>query len=187
MCRTKIALMGHSGAGKSACLLQLGIDQNRADMDVALGAQCSPPLVTALQWLTDGTQGEGLVVISNHEEMLKTMQRAKANGEFPNYFNRLCLVYLWKPKGRLARHLARPNSGCHLRDHPSQRYTLDNYDRFHVMYQSMADRVISVGDKSVQAVATEVKAFCVEIVSSGRETAALRASHRAAVSEVSDP
>ena len=50
----RLALIGHSGAGKSSCLVALGIDGKAADMDAVLGTRESPPLETALNWLASG-------------------------------------------------------------------------------------------------------------------------------------
>jgi hypothetical protein len=155
----KLALIGHSGTGKTSCLVQLGFDLHRADMDIALGTTRSPPLADALRWLTGATDGQIIVVVSNHEQMLTAMQRAKVTGEFADSFARLCFVYLWKPKDRLARHLARPQPGGSLRPPASQRYTIDNYDRFHAMFHSMADQTIDCTSKGIAAVADDVKAL----------------------------
>jgi hypothetical protein len=159
MCSKKIALIAHSGAGKTSCLLELGAHPHRADIDMALGATRSPTLARALRWLTEASTKEAVVVVSNHEEMLKAMQRAKAAGEFAESFARLYLVYLWKPKDRLTRHLEKPHPGGNLRDNASKQYTLASYDRFHQMFDSMADWTIEVAAKGVQDVAAEIRAL----------------------------
>ena len=63
----RLALICHSGAGKSACLAQLAAEPRLADMDVALGTHKSPALEVALRWLTDESTGQTVVVVSNHE------------------------------------------------------------------------------------------------------------------------
>lgn len=102
MIATVIALIGHSAAGKSSCLTRLGIELE-ADMDVALGTSASPPMITAMEWITS-TDRPSIVVVSNHEEMLKAMHRAKLNHEHSVLFDAIHFVYLRKPKDRLARH-----------------------------------------------------------------------------------
>src|SRR6516164_6413594 len=104
----KLALIGHSGSGKSEAIRLLGIDKHLAEMDCALGTGTKVPTLTeALTWLTDGTEGQSVVVVSNHEEMLGAMLRAKQAGECADRFAQLFLVYLCKPLDRLQRHLGR--------------------------------------------------------------------------------
>ena len=62
----RIALIGHSGAGKSSYPLLSGIDPRTADMDAVLGVECSPPLEQALAWMTEGAAGQAVIVGSNH-------------------------------------------------------------------------------------------------------------------------
>jgi hypothetical protein len=159
MCSKKIALIGHSGAGKTSCLLQLGVDLQRAEMDIALSPEQSPPLATALRWLAEGSTDQTIVVVSNHEKMLKEMQEAKAAGEFGEYFAKIHFVYLWKPKDRLTPHLEKPHPGGKLRDSANKQCTLATYDRFHQLFHSMADSTIEVAAKSVQEVAAEITAL----------------------------
>ncbi|HLW67991.1 MAG TPA: hypothetical protein VKS79_21920 [Gemmataceae bacterium] len=156
----RISLIGHSGAGKTDCLLQLGADRQLAEMDSALGVTQSPSFLTALQWLVETTASEPVVVVSCHEEMLKAMQRAKSAGELREYFSRLYFVYLWKQKDRLTRHLEKTHAGSsQYRDTSSKRYTLAAYERFHQMFLLIADYTIDVRGKSAVEVAAEVRAL----------------------------
>ena len=97
----RVALIGHSGAGKSACLLSLGIDHNAADMDAALGTKQCPTLALALDWLASDDGLPDLAVVSNHEQMLLQMQRAKLAGQHADLFSKVQLVYLHKPEDEL--------------------------------------------------------------------------------------
>jgi len=63
MSRRKIALIGHSGAGKSAALRELGVDPKTADMDCALGVEKSPSLSDVMAWLGAGSACERIVVV----------------------------------------------------------------------------------------------------------------------------
>jgi energy-coupling factor transporter ATP-binding protein EcfA2 len=155
----RIALIGHSGAGKSSYLSHRGIDPHAADMDTALGVDCSPPLEQALAWMTEGAEGQAVVVVSNHEEMLEAMHQAKRTGRHAESFACVRLVYLRKPKDRLARHLGRPTAAGDPRDDACRRYTLGSYERLDKMFSEMADDVIDCGSKSIEEVAAEVNAL----------------------------
>jgi hypothetical protein len=85
------------------------------------------------------------------------MRSAKRRGEHSDFFNSLCIVYLRQPKVRLARQLATPGTGGRTRDLPSQRYTLESYERFDAMYQELADYTIDCTGKEVSDVALEIK------------------------------
>jgi len=97
MAGRRVALIGHSDAGKTSCLLALGVDCKAADMDAVLGTTHCPSLDSALQWLAN-KHALDLVVVSNHEQMLVKMRQAKLAGKFGDYFTRVLLVYLHKPK-----------------------------------------------------------------------------------------
>ena len=152
----RIALIGHSGAGKSSCLLALGLDRKAADMDAVLGTKQSPHLDTAMNWLAGESSGPPLVVVSNHEQMLVEMLRAKLAGQYPERFAVVRFVYLRKPKDQLQAHLSLPSAGGRSRDHASQQYTLDNYERFDTLFVQLADQTVDCSGRSVEAVAAEL-------------------------------
>jgi hypothetical protein len=127
-------------------------------MDAALGTGRSPSLEAALARMTEGASGQDVIVVSNHEAMLRAMHQAKRTGRCAERFARVRLVYLRKPKDRLARHLARPAAAGGLRDEASRQYALDHYERFDRMFLEMADDVIDCGSKGVEQVAAEVGA-----------------------------
>jgi hypothetical protein len=153
----RIALIGHSAAGKSSCLSELGIPLSEADMDAALGTDRCPSLTKGMKWLVEDSKEQPIVVVSNHEALLKDMCSAKGDGAQSDCFNSLCIVYLRQPKDRLATQLATPGTGGRTRDLRSQRYTLDNYKCFDVMYQKLADYTIDCTGKEVPDVALEIK------------------------------
>ena len=156
MVTQRVGLIGHSGAGKSSCLVALGIDRKLADMDAVLGTQQSPPLKTALDWLVAGIDAPAIVVVSNHEQMLMEMQQAKSAGLYSDRFSAFHLVYLRKSKDQLQAHLALPSTGGRSRDQASQRYTLDSYERFDVMFAQLADRTVDCSGLSVDEVAVQI-------------------------------
>lgn len=153
----KIALIGHSGAGKSAVLCELGLDVGMADMDAVLGVKRSPTLQEAMNWLTNRSAGHAIVVVSNHEEMLKAIWRAKNAGQHQREFAQICFTYLHKPRERLARHLEKPTACGHTRPVCDQQYTLKHYDRFHCMFVGMADRTIDCSAKHSREIGEELK------------------------------
>ncbi|MBI3464570.1 MAG: hypothetical protein HY000_16180 [Planctomycetes bacterium] len=128
-------------------------------MDAVLGTQESPTLEVALGWLTHGSNGQSVVVVSNHEEMLKAMWQAKKAGNYADQFARVCFVYLQKPKDRLARHMARPTAAGDDRPVDHQRYTLASYDRFHTMYTDLADYTINCAKSSIAEVVAEIQSL----------------------------
>ena len=158
MVSRRVALIGHSGAGKSACLVALQVDCDSADMDAVLGTKHCTSLPAALEWLTSDSTPE-LVVVSNHEQMLLAMRGAKLGGQFADQFARVLLVYLHKPKNQLGNHLAMPNAGGLRRKPDSVLYTLDHYDRFKALFRDLADRSVDCSGRAVADVAAEVQAI----------------------------
>lgn len=159
MVAKRVALIGHSGAGKSACLLSLGVDRKTADMDAVLGTKQCPSLASALGWLANGPAVPDLVVVSNHEQMLKEMHAAKLAGQCTDQFSKVQLVYLHKPMDELQQHLANPTAGGSNREPAGVQYTLDHYDRFHTLFSQLADRTVECSQKSIEMVAVEVRAL----------------------------
>jgi hypothetical protein len=155
----RVALVGHSGAGKSACLEHLGIDRATADMDAVFGTQAEemPQLEAALAWLADGTTERPIVVVSNHERLLRAMPEAKCGGRHREEFARILFLYLHKQRDRLQRHLARPIDGGRRRPLDAQRYTLGMYRDFDHLFRHLADRTLEVADRQTADVAAEVR------------------------------
>lgn len=153
----RFALIGHSGTGKSSCLLALGIDRKSADMDAVLGTTQSPPLGTALGWLAGDGPTPSIVVVSNHEQMLLEMRQAKLARQHPDQFSAVCFVYLRKPKDQLREHLALKSAGGRSREPAGQQYTLDNYERFDRLFADLADRTVDCTGRSVPEVAAEIR------------------------------
>ena len=125
-------------------------------MDIGLGTTQSPKLETALDWLLDSSRPD-VVVVSNHEEMLKRLHAAKLKNDRQEAFERIRFIYFHKPKDRLKRHLALPTRGGSTRPEAAQRYTLDNYDRFHKLFSEIADDIIDCSMASTQQIADVVR------------------------------
>lgn len=155
MAPLRVALIGHSGAGKSACLGRLGIAGPMGDMD-ALGFKLSKSddealrvLDRALNWLASG-DAPRVVTVRNDEKMLYAMIKAKLRGHRAEQFRHFFLLYLHVPKDQLSEHLKERD------DTDAIDYTLSNYDRFHDLYIELADETIECANKSVETVAAEV-------------------------------
>jgi shikimate kinase len=155
--RERIALIGHSGAGKSSCLAELAIVHKRADMDATFRTDRCPSLTDGIQWLVEDSKDQPIVAVSNHEKMLEAMRSAKKRGEHAEFFKSLRFVYLRQPKDRLAMHLAMLGPGGSSRPLRDQNYTLQNYERLHLMYQELADLTIDCTAKGVSEVAVEIR------------------------------
>ena len=155
MAAQRVALIGHSGAGKSASLVKLGIDRNSGDMDVVVGKEC-PSLVSALGWLAN-TDGVPVVVVSNHEQLLVELRQAKRAGRQTEQFTMIRFVYLHKPKDELRAHLAmRTTGGCN-REPAGVKYTLDHYGRLHALFSELSDQTVQCAKKSVEVIAAEIQ------------------------------
>lgn len=161
----RVALIGHSAAGKSQALLMLGLDRQTSDMDCVLtrlGVRHSPPAEWAMDWLAADPEAPGIVVVSNHQVMLEGMQAAKAAGRLGDQFRAVRFVYLSKPREVLRQHLARPSAGGRTRPADAQAYTLEKYDHFDGVFRGLADDVIHCGELDADAVAVKVKAIAAQ-------------------------
>lgn len=158
----RVALIGHSGAGKTACLRELktrdgmNIDPVAADMD-ELGWPLSlnegialSTMRKALTWLVAPTTPQ-IVAVRNDEMMLKALVSAKRQRAYATEFSQVHWVYLCKPISELTKHLKeRGNS-------PQVKYTIDSYSRFdRDIYRLLADVKISCSRKSTAEVADRV-------------------------------
>jgi shikimate kinase len=153
----RVALIGHSCAGKTTCLERLGFDPAIADMDKALGLRaCNPgadalkALGKALRWLA-ARDTPMVVTVSTVEEMLKLMKDGKMSGKHSEEFGRVVLVYLHHPLNEIREHLRE------RRDAEAVGYTIRSYDLFHGLYTQLADRTVECAGKSAETVAAEVR------------------------------
>lgn len=145
-----VALIGHSAAGKSSCLAS-----SDADMDVALGTHEPPSLDKMLNWLTAPSR-PAIVAVSIFEERLKALCSAKLSGKYPEKFGTIHFVYLCKSKECLKRDLSKPTASGFIRPLVDQEYTLTTYDRFHSLFNDLADEVIDCSTASEVEVALRV-------------------------------
>jgi len=159
-------LIGHSGAGKTACLKELGVDYKTADMDAALlrsllpcesQAEALKGLALALSWLV--SHDSRVVTVSNCEKMLYAMKIAKLATRHRDQFASFFLVYLHKPLAELREHLAKPTADGGARSPDGVQYTINNYPRLHTLYSQLTDRTVDCSGKPVKLVAAEVSAI----------------------------
>ena len=126
-------------------------------MDAVMGTGSPPSLEDALRWLAFPSDGGAVVVVGNHEEMLKAMWRAKKHGTLRDEFTRVRFVYLRTPKRQLAAQLDEPTAGGNTRDPRSREYTLEHFERFDELFSDLADYTINCSGKTIAEVAQEVK------------------------------
>lgn len=156
----RIALIGHSGAGKTECLQKLGRDLAAADMDVVFGVKAShtgdeatQSLKRALTWLTNSATPD-VVTISNDEEMLKLMASEKESGV--KYADQFHLVYLDKPLVKLCKDLNKPTAGQNNARKPDDiKHTIVHYERLDCLYRKLADQTVDC-DRSAKMVALKI-------------------------------
>src|SRR5579862_5390358 len=129
MAARRVALIGHSGAGKSSCLSIMGLDCNVADMDAVF--KQLPSLAEALGWLASEKPQSGVVVVSNYEQMLKGIVAAKQAGLYPSQFSRVHFVYLHWPLEELRKNLTRLSASGSSREPKGVEYTIAHYESFH--------------------------------------------------------
>jgi hypothetical protein len=127
-------------------------------MDAALGTGTCPALERALGWLANEEQRSNVVVVSNHGQMLKEILSAKLSRRRPSQFNCFLLVYLHKPLRELARDLRLEVNGVG-RSQDAIDYTLANHDGLHSLYSALTDQTVECGGKTIEAVASEIRAI----------------------------
>ena len=155
MAAKRFALIGHSGAGKAACLLVLGTDLESADMDNVFGTKRPPSLGAVLDWLSGASSP--VVAVCNHEQTLRELLQAKLAGMYAAKFTSVCFVYLRKSKLELQAHLSLPKACGRHRDPAGRQYTLDHYELLDGFYAQLADRTVDTNGKNVRQLAAEIR------------------------------
>ena len=161
----RIALIGHSGAGKSACLRELQsrgvitVDPAAADMDALRWplsrdeGQALEIVQKALVWLTAPSTPQ-VVAVRNDEMMLDALVRAKREGRDAAEFRELYFLYLQKPIPELQKHLKDRT------DRAAKEYTMKSYRRFHRdIFKPLADGVIVCSRRTTAEVTDRICAL----------------------------
>jgi GTPase SAR1 family protein len=156
---TKVALIGHSGSGKTTFVARYFSDdlplQESAEMDEGLPFLNEPPPASAmLDWILASPLP--VIVVSVHRQSLEDMVWLKRKAD-PR-FGKICFVYLITPKTEL---LARLESrekwdfGASQRDH-------EEMDRIFRGLEDLRVETATLGKYAVQSrVAQIIKSFAV--------------------------
>jgi RNase adaptor protein for sRNA GlmZ degradation len=152
----KIALIGHSGAGKSECLRKLGGDPAIAEMDKALGTGKPPTMQQALEWIVSRPQHQDIVVFGVHINTLNEIACAKARKDDNVLLAQVRFVYLRnKDRHRYEERLR----GDPDRSEDNVRSALENYESLNVLFNQVADHTIDTAYKDIAEVIKEVLAY----------------------------
>lgn len=161
----RIALIGHSGAGKSVCLRELhnrgaiNVDPAAADMDALRWplsrneGQALETVQKALAWLTAPSTSQ-VVAVRNDEMMLNALVRAKRETRDAAEFRELYFLYLQTPIPELQKHLKERT------DRAAKEYTMKSYWRFHRdIFKLLADGVIVCSRRTTAEVTDRICAL----------------------------
>ena len=151
-------MIGHSAAGKSSCLVQLGFNLDATDMDHVLGTHQPPTMDRALDWLATGRKyPENIVAVSNHENLLKELAAAKNARPRKIQFDRIWFIYLRKPLAELQNHLQLRQPNGENRNREGINYTLQTFDRFDSdFFLQLQDEIVDCSGKSLATIADEI-------------------------------
>lgn len=156
MIKRKVALIGHSGAGKSTCVKLLGGRLDVADMDKARFTTWPPSLEEALNWMA--TNDESVLSISVHRDTLVKMAQAKKKGEDVR-FHGLFFLYLYRTEEKLLASLERPTAYGTYRGNGNKAHTLKDYAELDGIFGELADSIIDASDLEIQQVAGSIRSF----------------------------
>jgi ATPase subunit of ABC transporter with duplicated ATPase domains len=150
----KVALVGHSGVGKSSCLRAANGTAD-GEMDIGLGTPISSPLEVAMKWITDND--EPMIVVSVHRELLKDLAHAKERGAHPKFFDMVLFVYLaisdnakWEQRLR-CQSAEKPRTESRIEE------VLACFQEFDWLFRRLADRTIPTDQLDVAEVVAAVK------------------------------
>lgn len=122
----KIALLGHSGAGKSACLKLMGLSRS-CEMDTKFGVAVPPDAQTALDWIAHHPRQ--LVSVSVHKHTLEQIRVLKDRDD-PAFPKNVYFLYLYRAKTGLEECLNRKRAeGCERPSGGSRRCSSSGSDR----------------------------------------------------------
>jgi guanylate kinase len=152
----KIALIGHSGAGKSECLQRLGGDPARAEMDKVLGTGKPPTIQQALEWIMCMPQHQDIVVFGVHIDTLNEIARAKARKDDNVLLAQVRFVYLRNEDRRSYEERLQGDSD---RSEDNIRSALRDYESLNSLFSRVADHTIDTAYKDIAEVVKEILAY----------------------------
>ncbi len=151
----KIALVGHSGCGKSSAYREL---LNRgycgAEMDPALGIEKSPSFDEAMEWMI--SYKANFLVVSVHERMLDEIAHVKEKGEKKELLKKLSFVYLSTSKEKLEERLMKQTAETRKRPDNHIQAVLNYYFKMDTLFRRVADYIIDTTDKDNAQVVEEI-------------------------------
>lgn len=156
MIKRKVALIGHSGAGKSTCIKLMGGRLDVADMDKARFATLPPSVEEALNWMV--TNDESILSISVHRDTLFRMTQAKKMGSDAR-FHELFFLYLYRAKEKLSASLEKPTAYSTYRDNGNKAHTMKDYAELDRIFRELADSIIDTSNLEVQQVVENIKSL----------------------------
>ncbi|HWW01286.1 MAG TPA: hypothetical protein VNZ64_16435 [Candidatus Acidoferrum sp.] len=145
----RIALIGHSAAGKSSCIEKLGFSRELADMDRALGVRVAPPVSEFRDWLS-AKDTPAVIALSIHPPMLDAYYKAARELG-------VLLVYLFKSRERIKEHVKLQQPNGDFRPEVDQSVTVHTHAHFDNIFREAKDLIIDCSDKDTAAVAIGVK------------------------------
>ena len=155
MARRKIAVIGNSGSGRSSSVKMLGGDLAIAEMDVHFDTRVSPPYEQVLKWILKRTEGQDVVDMSAHIQMLRDMTDAKRNALHADRFSQILFVYLYNSDPEKRRQfLEQPNARGHRRRPENIELTLTYHDAVYEACKDLADVTINTTHIGIKEVAT---------------------------------
>jgi len=152
----KIALIGHSGAGKSDCLLEMGGDPVMAEMDCGLGTGKAPTMQQALEWITNTPRDQGVVVFGVHIDTLNEIARAKEREDANALLSQVRFVYLLCNDRQIYEERLRSDRN---RSEDNIRSVLNDYEQLKGLFRRVADHIIDTTHRDIAQVVEEVLVY----------------------------
>jgi len=152
----KIALIGHSGAGKSDCLLEMGGDAAVAEMDCGLGTGKAPTMQQALEWIASTPRDQGVVVFGVHRDTLNEIARAKERKDADILLSQVRFVYLHCDDRQIYEERLRSDRN---RSEDNIRSALNDYEVLKGLFSRVADHTIDTTHKDLAEVAEEILVY----------------------------
>lgn len=144
----KIALIGHSGSGKttSAKNLCTSSDKSIVDMDCCIPTNTPPGIEVMLDWVNN--HKEEVLALSVHIAELEEMSKDKINDRYKG----ILFVYLHTEKEELCKRLL---SRGETEDTANR--IINNFVKDDNIYTALMDEIIKTTNKSNETVVAEIK------------------------------
>jgi hypothetical protein len=149
----KIALIGHSGSGKTTCSTAL----SGVEMDLGLFPPNRPPTINEMvNWMK--AQTRHLIVVGVHKETLKEMADAKQNGDYFEFFEKFMFVYFTSSKELLR---ARLTAQVEKRErNQDSNQIINDFDELDSTFKRLRDVEIDTSFLSAPELVALIRAIC---------------------------